>query len=257
MLFYLGTHQPHWLGRTNVPLFVSRRTLCLRKTPPTAFGRWALDSGGFSELSLYGTWTTTPRHYIDEVRRYTETIGRLDWAAAQDWMCEEQILAKTGLTIAEHQRRTVQNYLELRSLAPNLPWTPVLQGWTREDYHACADLYERYGVPLDEEPAVIGVGTMCRRQATNAAVDIIESLVERLGPRIHAFGFKMAGLEKIASRRLAVWSADSLAWSFGARRSPPLPGCTGHKNCANCLRYALLWREKIMDIIKELPRVAA
>jgi hypothetical protein len=25
---------------------------------------WALDSGGFSELSLYGGWRTTPEEYV-------------------------------------------------------------------------------------------------------------------------------------------------------------------------------------------------
>ena len=38
-------------------------------------------------------------------------------------------------------------------------------------------------------------------------------------------------------------SADSLAWSFEARRSAPLVGCV-HTNCANCLRYAAAWRER-------------
>ena len=37
-------------------------------------------------------------------------------------------------------------------------------------------------------------------------------------------------------------SADSMAWSFDARRTDPLPGHT-HKSCANCLEYALRWRE--------------
>ena len=45
-------------------------------------------------------------------------------------MCEPFMLAKTGLTVAEHQARTVANYLELRSLAPELPFVPVLQGWS-------------------------------------------------------------------------------------------------------------------------------
>ncbi|HYU84194.1 MAG TPA: hypothetical protein VEK80_05265, partial [Kribbellaceae bacterium] len=41
-------------------------------------------------------------------------------------------------------------------------------------------------------------------------------------------------------------SADSMAWSIDARRKPHLPGCTGHKNCANCLRYALRWRGRVL-----------
>ena len=51
------------------------------------------------------------------------------WAAPQDWMCEPAIIAKTGLAVVEHQRRTVTNFLELQALAPDLPFIPVLHGW--------------------------------------------------------------------------------------------------------------------------------
>jgi hypothetical protein len=37
-----------------------------------------------------------------------------------------------------------------------------------------------------------------------------------------------------------------MAWSIAARRRPPLPGCTRHKNCANCSRYALTWRRELL-----------
>jgi hypothetical protein len=40
-------------------------------------------------------------------------------------------------------------------------------------------------------------------------------------------------------------SADSLAWSFEARRAAPVLGCR-HANCANCLRYAAAWRERTL-----------
>jgi hypothetical protein len=32
-----------------------------------------------------------------------------------DWMCEPQILAGTGLSVAEHQRLTLENFLHLPS----------------------------------------------------------------------------------------------------------------------------------------------
>jgi hypothetical protein len=41
-------------------------------------------------------------------------------------------------------------------------------------------------------------------------------------------------------------SADSMAWSYAARCEPPMRGCAGHKNCANCLRYAANWRAGIV-----------
>jgi hypothetical protein len=33
-----------------------------------------------------------------------------------DWMCEPFMLAKTGLSVREHQQRTVTNYLNPRVL---------------------------------------------------------------------------------------------------------------------------------------------
>jgi hypothetical protein len=40
-------------------------------------------------------------------------------------------------------------------------------------------------------------------------------------------------------------SADSLAWSYAARRRPPLAGCR-HRTRANCPRYALAWRARLL-----------
>ena len=51
-----------------------------------ARGRWALDSGAFSELSAYGRWTLTLEQYVAAVRRYRDEVGQLDWAAPQDRM---------------------------------------------------------------------------------------------------------------------------------------------------------------------------
>ncbi len=64
-----------------------------------------------------------------EARLFQEECGQLDWAAVQDWVCEPFMLKRTGLSVREHQRRTVASYLDLRSLAPEVPWVPVLQGW--------------------------------------------------------------------------------------------------------------------------------
>lgn len=151
-------------------------------------------------------------------------------------MCEPFMLAKTGLTVREHQARSVASLLQLRELAPSVPWAPVLQGWQVDDYLGHIDQYRAAGADLTAEP-IVGVGSVCRRQGTRFAVDLFSALAAR-GIRPHGFGLKTLGL-----RRCAGWlaSADSLAWSLAARRSEPLPGCP-HKHCANCLRYALRWR---------------
>jgi hypothetical protein len=143
-----------------------------------------------------------------------------------------------ALSVAEHQRRTVANLLALRYLDPGLPVIPVLQGWTITDYLHCADRYEHAGINLAAEP-LVGLGSVCRRQATGQVHALITVLHERGITRLHGFGFKIAGL--IQSGHLLV-SADSMAWSYAARRRPPLPGCeTRHINCANCPRYAHQW----------------
>ena len=97
MRFYLGTHQPAWLAQgLGVPLLVSHRRLAGRRSLPRASGPWACDSGGFSELSLYGRWRTDERSYVAALRRYATEIGQLDWAAPMDHMVESQVLARTG-----------------------------------------------------------------------------------------------------------------------------------------------------------------
>lgn len=239
--FYLGTCMPSWLPRVEVPLFVSHRRLAHRKTLPRAAAPWALDSGGFTELSTPPhRWNFTPRQYVAAVRRYRDEIGRLAWAAPMDYMCEPHVLAGTGKTVAVHQYRTVTNLLQLRDLAPDLPFVPVLQGWTVDDYLRCADLYESMGVDLAAEP-LVGVGSVCRRQDTTAGALIVGNLAHR-GYRLHGFGVKLAGL---ATYGAALASSDSMAWSFGGRRERrPCP--EGRRSCANCLHYALAWRQQAL-----------
>jgi hypothetical protein len=237
--FYLGVHEPAWLTRTDVPLFLSRRRLARRVSLPRALGPWALDSGGFSELSLHGRWQTPPRAYVDEVRRYRDEVGGLVWAAIQDWMCEPVIRAKTGKSVAQHQQRTVDSYAELLHRAPEVPWLPVLQGWSEPEYREHVDAYVARDLPLWDR--VVGVGSVCRRQGLDAARRILRQLA-RLGLRLHGFGFKMTGLTACAG---LLESADSLAWSFRARHAGQ-QACA-HRSCANCLPYALRWRTRLLE----------
>jgi len=239
--FFMGTHKAVWLERVDIPLFVSVRTLRGRKKMPRALGPWCLDSSGFTELNMYGAWKTTPRQYVADVRRISNEVGNLKWAAAQDYMCEPFVLKKTGLSIGQHQSLTVANYIELRSLAPELPIAPVLQGFHLDDYLRCVDLYQKMGVNLFDAP-VVGVGTMCRRQGTQDAHRILGELA-KTGLPLHAFGFKKAGL--MLSRRFLA-SSDSLAWSYDARRNQSVRCGGTHKSCANCMTFALRWREILL-----------
>jgi len=245
--FWLGTHRPNWLKQTDVPLMVSHRTLGEYKRLPRAAGSWVLDSGGYSELSMYGEWRTPVRAYVKSVKRYTSEVGGLEWAAVQDWMCEPWILKKTGLDIDEHQYRSVVSYLELRLRAPEMPWMPVLQGWEAADYLRHAEMYERAGVHLADLP-IVGIGSVCRRQSVRGAIDLLVYL-SRAGIRLHGFGLKTTALRSLAS---FLASSDSMAWSREAMvrgihcGQPPIP-------CANHMHYALDWRERVLASMDTVP----
>jgi hypothetical protein len=241
--FWLGTHRPNWLGLVSVPLFVSQRTLGPRRSLPRASCEWALDSGGFSELSMYGRWQTSADAYEASIRRYQDEIGMLEWAAPQDYMCEPVMLAKTGLTIREHQARTIASYLDLSSRG--LPVIPVLQGWMLADYARHVEDYDDAGVDL-RDAALVGLGSVCRRQATSEIHRIVWEL-RSLGLRLHGFGVKTSGLGSYGD---LLASADSLAWSYAARHRPPLPGCK-HSSCANCPVFALQWRDRILATLDD------
>jgi hypothetical protein len=229
--FWLGTHRPNWLGLLDVPLFVSHRTLAPRPHVPRSITPWALDSGGFSELSMFGEWRTTLEEYVEAVDLYRVLIGRLQWAAPMDWMCEPFMVEKTGLSVREHQERTVQNYLDLKDRGP---FIPVLQGWTLDDYHRCVGLYESAGVDLSAVP-LVGVGSVCRRQSDAEIGWIMRSLAD-LGLKLHGFGVKQGGLERYAdvlAQRIRWRGATGRATS---RRS--LSASTRVARTARCTRSA-------------------
>lgn len=242
MQFYLGAHQPAWLTKATVPLFVSHRRLVGRRNLSRLRARssWALDSGGFSELSFYGQWRTGPFEYVQWVKGYDLEIGRLDWAAPQDWMCEPWILANTGLSVREHQERIVENFVQLGEMCArwdgklrpvdqaSCPFMPVLQGWTVEDYWRCVDLYAQAGVRLADYP-LVGLGSVCRRQNTGE----IEAIVRSLGAvlPLNGFGVKTDGLNRYGD-----WP-DSAALSphpptpSTARGSPPRRATPSSLSC--------------------------
>ena len=228
--FMLGSHRPNWLydggsraKRPDGPLFVSARQLkhARRTAYPACDTRFCIDSGGFTELRKHGGWVTTPEEYVAQVRALAAQTGSLDWAAIQDWMVEDDALRCTGLSIEEHQRRTVASFLRLRELAPEIRWLPVIQGQNLEQYEAHVAMYREAGVWLQTMHRV-GVGSVCRRQSTSEIEGLLAGLAAR-GLKLHGFGVKTQGL-RAAAEHLA--SADSLAWSLDARRAGE-----GKQNC--------------------------
>lgn len=270
--FYLGFHQPRALEVSPVPLFIAlprlRRYACPPDRMPKAFGPWALDSGGFTQIQRHGQWLEHPDLYGGAVVRVIDECGwPPDFAAPQDWMCEPwvvlgshhggqdfhgSVFAHLGFqrAVRVHQELTVDNFCYLREQFPMVPWIPVLQGWTLTDYLHCVDLYAAAGVDLAAEHRV-GLGSVCRRESTGEA-GLIASTLTGLGLRLHGFGFKTDGLREHAEH---LASADSQAWSRVARlQGLRLPECTHRaRYCNNCLTWAIVWRERIMSGLRE-PR---
>lgn len=249
MIFYLGAFHADWLGRFAIPMMVSRRTFRGRKSYPRALTPWALDSGGFTELNLSGGWQMTAAEYASTVRTIADEVGRMAWCAPQDWMCEPAILAKTGLDVLEHQRRTAENFAELRALLGPLV-IPVVQGWAYGDHARHVEMYDRMGFDLRDEP-LVGVGTVCRRQNTEEVAHIVRSL---RGLRMHGFGVKLGGILRLADDLV---SADSMAWSYrGWRAGRTCPPGKHPKNEAHCPIFAMTWRDRILERIAR-PRQTA
>lgn len=244
--FFLGTHRPHWLERSPVPLCVSLVTLGkYRRDFPAGTGQpWILDSGGFSALS--GDGWGDPDVFGGSVYRVIDGVGQPPrFVACQDWMCEEKIRARRGFTVEDHQRFTIESLLHLRVAFPHAPWAPVLQGQSPGDYLAHVASWSAAGVDLAAEP-IVGVGSVCRLQSS-ARIEAVIRPLARLGLRLHGFGMKLSGLARVG--HLLV-SADSMAWSATARwERIRLDECSHRGVCNNCRVWAMRWRDRVLRVL--------
>ena len=176
---------------------------------------WILDSGAFTELSRFGHYRHTVEVYAREALRWSR-CGNLLAAVSQDYMCEPFILEKTGLSVSEHQRLTIERYDALLSVLQetSLPVMLVLQGYRVSDYLTHLDAC---GSRL-QPGAWVGVGSVCKRNARpDEIADILRAIKnKRPDLRLHGFGVKLTALESREVREI-LYSADSMAWSYPSR----------------------------------------
>jgi hypothetical protein len=198
-------------------VMVSANSLRKRKSD-FPVGDWILDSGAFTEISTHGRYRHSVDEYCEQIARWSQ-CGNLLIAVAQDYMCEPFILERTGLTIADHQRLTIERYDALVALRPPVPIMPVLQGFKVSDY---LSHLQQYGDRLSVG-AWVGVGSVCRRNGNPEEIADILRAIKLLRPdlRLHGFGLKLLALES-AEVRQNLYSCDSMAWSF-KRRFQPVP----------------------------------
>lgn len=247
--FFVGLHQLHHACHFDLS-FISANRLRRRSRGKISYRKkalpvrlWIMDSGAFSELSrgqdLDANGNPLPNDYRFDVAEHAALIERYvdeGWllaAVAQDYMCERFILDKTGMTVSEHQEKTIARYDKLLSYQPSVYILPVLQGYEPADY-VCH--LRMYGGRL-AFGAWVGVGSICKRNAKPESVLAVLQAIKQERPdlRLHGFGLKITALADPRIRAL-LWSADSMAWSFSARKK----GRNG-----NCWREAKRFVERI------------
>lgn len=252
-LFMLGAPEGYWAYRkqSRGALFVSVGRFKRKSAMPRFLVPVGVDSGGFITLTTHGRYLMTHEEYVAKIR-HIAAGGGLVFAACMDHMCEQVALKQTGATIFDHQRRTVASFLRLRELAPEIPWLPVLQGQTVEDYLRHLDMYRQAGVDLTEI-ARVGVGSICRRTRTEEIDEILDALHAR-GLRLHMFGGKSHALRRNHRR---IRSADSMAWSKRGQWESFTEGAHDSQGrlLQNSQEYAEAWRGE-MDALANPPKEA-
>lgn len=209
-VFYVGLHQPgHTMHFARACVSIRR----LRKRKKRLGCPIILDSGAFKELELHGCYLDSPADYAADIARLVG-VADIEVAVAQDYMCEPFMLERTGLTVVEHQRLTIERYDALIEAQPPATIMPVLQGYAPEEY---ATHVEMYGDRLNHAMWV-GVGSVCKRQGDpRKVVEVLLAILSiRPDLRLHGFGVKTTSLRFGGVREL-LYSADSLAWSYAAR----------------------------------------
>ena len=212
MRFFTGLHQPSDCKHFSAS-FVSVNRLRNRKSD-FAVGDWIMDSGAFSEISTHGKYRHSTSEYVGQIERW-RNCGNLLAAVTQDYMCEPFIIKKTGLSVDAHQRLTVGRYRKIQSKT-DVYIMPVLQGYKVNDY---LNHIEMYG-PLLKTGMWVGVGSICKRNSSIGQIEEILSAIKSKRPdlKLHGFGLKRTALSSAMVRDL-LQTADSMAWSFAARRN--------------------------------------
>lgn len=238
MRFFTGLHQP-FDARNFEASFISVNRLRRRKSA-FVVGDWIMDSGAFTEISTHGYYRHPVQNYAAEIRRWVGN-GNLLAAVSQDYMCEPWIIHKTGLTVRQHQRLTIERYDELLSCdTAGVPIMPVLQGFDPKDY---VEHVRQYGDRLGPGTWV-GVGSVCKRNGDPSAIEAVLLAIYRERPdlRLHGFGLKTTALRSSLVTEILA-TADSMAWSFHAR----INGRNG-----NDWREAKRWSDRIHNRERQL-----
>lgn len=207
---------------------------------------FALDSAGFTAIlqfqrhgkqeGMAGIFPWTCGQYLE-----LANLSGCSWYSQAD-LCTEQGVAndaeaidyriRATATLLEGMLQTLyawQNELAKScnsTVVANMlrPPVPVLQGRTISDYLFSLDLLNQVWSRWEgwlAPPALIGIGSMCRRDlhdGEQGLIAILENLQKNFPKesRAHVFGAKNLALDHLPNLGF-VASSDSMAWDFGSR----------------------------------------
>lgn len=208
MLFFTGLHQPGDAKHFERACISIHRLEKRRK--PVECGSVFIDSGAFTKLAKHGCYPEPVGVYAAQLHRlHTQGVVRIAVASCQDYMCEPFMLAKTGLTVLDHQRLTIERYDTLvteldRLFDGAVPFEvlPVLQGFTIADYLRHIDMYGDRLTP----GMWVGVGSVCKRQGRPAVIEDLLCSIKEVRPdlRLHGFRREADGAAKPARSTVAL-----------------------------------------------------
>jgi hypothetical protein len=227
--------------------------LRVRRPPAGVLASLALDSGGFTAARKWGEYPWSVADYA-RWARILVAERPVDWVATMDYACEPGVNRQTWATNRQRIAATVAQARRCLDAAPALPWLPVVQGYTVEDYAACIAHYQTAGIPL----AYAGLGTMCGRPVREA-----RRILRTLGlwyPQIrwHVFGLHLGVLrDDLAAAAVASW--DSYAWNWG--KGAKHDACRLHRLAGEtwsgyCARLAADYQQRIA-VLQDQPRTLA
>ena len=169
-----------------------------------------IDSGGFTAAKRWGSYPWTHQQYVDWIRATSRDVI-LDFCAVMDYACEPNVDRSILATNKDRIKATIKNEMELKRIAPDLPWLPVLQGDNLLE--RAYDLDRR--CKLGALPAgYAGLGSVCGRGA-GGAKSVVKFYADQLpGVRYHGFGMHIQALDDDAVYN-AIRSWDSYSWNWG------------------------------------------